>query len=298
MILDTNELTDIQTSGNWLVGKANKETKILRKGERVMLFDGVRTALEYIDKNLPTAKRNQSSLGGSGHAGNTFKSYGYAMEVFLQRPQEVVKYDPTEIRPVEFEEQGNDLEFDVTGDFLDIGRVLEGVPENFGSLHNGNPRNRRVRIVVSLAQGWRMTPKEIDHRSERIIRLVDALENANIRTEVTAVDTNYCSHTEVVAVVTHTEFFRRMLFRASEWSDTWRDGYGDSTVLKHNVKMLESQLNDELSVYIDGNIHSYNIDDRFNKLEKMLEVELSELVPKTNLVWVDDDNIGHSDIKT
>lgn len=299
MILDTNLLKDVIVTDSYVIGKAAKRTDILRQNERVMLFEGTQTALNYINENLDTAKEEQSSEHSGGHAGNTFKSYKQAMDTFRNRPYEVVKYDPTEMRPIEFEEQGNDLEYDVTGDFIDIGAVLEGVPEHFGRLHNGNPRNRRVRIVVYLAQGWRMEPEEIDHRSERIIRLVDALENANVRTEVIAVDTNECSHTEVlvkkfdepltiedIAVVTHSEFFRRMCFRASEWSDTWRGGYGDSTVLSRNIGILKSQYNDEITIYVDGNMEMHTIDETFDKLEKKIESELSEAVPLLSLISV------------
>lgn len=309
MILDSNTLKDVDVTNSYVVGRAIERTNILREDERVMLFDGVRTALNYINDNLDKPKHNGSSEHSGGHAGNTFRSYAEAMDIFLNRPSEVVKYDPTEMRPFEWAEQGNDLEYDVTGDFIDVGRVLEGVPEHFGSLHNGNPRSRRVRLVVGLAQTHYMTPREIDHRSERIVRLIDALENANIRTEFTAIDSNECSHTEItvkrfdepltiedVAVVTHTEFFRRMLFRASEWSDTWRGGYGDTSVLRRNVKTLESQLNDELSVYIDGDILMNNIDNHFNKLEKMLEEELSRDIPQMNLVWLNNSGIGSSNI--
>lgn len=303
MILDTNMLKDVTVTNSYVVGKSAKSTGLLKENERVMMFNGVRTALDYINENLDTPQNSGSSEGNSsGHAGNAFRSFGEAMDIFLNRPETVVKYDPTQMRPVEFAEQGNDLEFDVTGDFIDIGRVLEGVPENMGRLHNGNPRNRRVRIVVSLAQTHYMTPKEIDHRSERIIRLVDALENANVRTEIIAIDSTTCHHMEIVvkrfdepmtiedvAVATHSEFFRRMCFRAAEWSDTWTYGYGRANTLRQNLNVVKSQLNDEITVYVDGDLQQ-GIDPDFNELEKKLESELSEPVPQLSLISITNDN--------
>lgn len=307
MILDTNLLTDVTVTDQYVVGKSKDNSSLLKQGERVMLFQGVRTALDYINENLDKPRESGSSDGrGGGHAGNSFKNYKEAMDTFINNPESVVKYDPTEMRPVEFEEQGNDLEYDVTGDFIDIGRVLEGVPEQFGSLHNGNPRNRRVRIVVALAQTHYMTPKEINHRSERVIRLVDALENANVRTEVLAIDSNTCSHTEIVvkkfeealtiedvAVATHVDFFRRMCFRASEWSDTWTYGYGRADILKQNINQLKSQLNDEITIFVDGDLRQYNINNYFDELEKKIETELSEPVPVINLISMINDEGLH-----
>lgn len=311
MILDTNLMKDLEVKSNYVIGRAAKHTGLLNENERIMMFDGVRTSLDYIKKYLPDARHSRSSLEGSGHAGNSFSSYDKAMDTFINNPQSLVKYDPTQMRPFEWEEQGNDLEYDVTGDFIDVGRVLEGVPENFGSLHNGNPRSRRVKIVVALSQGWSVRPEEINHRSKRVIRLIDALESANIRTELVAVDSGGCAHTEIVvkrfdepltiedvAVVTHGDYFRRLMFRAAEWSDTWRGGYGDSTKLRSNKEVLKSQLNDELAVYIDGNMRSASIDPHFNKLEKMLESELSEMIPNINLMWIDNDYVGSSELAT
>lgn len=299
MILDTNLLKDLTVTDSYVIGRAANQTGLLEKNERVMFFNGIRTCLDYFNDNLDEPRNNGSSEGRSGgHAGNAFNNYGEAMDIFLNHPEQVVKYDPTEMRPVEFEEQGNDLEFDVTGDFIDIGRVLEGVPENMGSLHNGNPRSRRVRLVVSLAQTSYMKPKQIDHRSERIIRLVDALENANVRTEIIVVDSTTCHHMEVVvkrfdepmtiedvAVATHSEFFRRMCFRAAEWSDTWKYNYGRADTLRRNLNIVKSQLNDEITVYIDGDLQSA-IDADFNELEKRLETELSEMVPQLSLLSI------------
>lgn len=309
MILDTNLLTDIDVTDSHVVGKARETKGMLKEGERVMMFNGARAALLYVKENLNEARHAKSSLDSSGHAGNGFKSYTEAMKTFLEDPSSVVKYDPTELKPLEWHEQGLDLEYDVVGDFIDIGRVLEGVPENYGRLHNGNPRARRVRLVIGLSQVHYMTPQEINHRSERIIRLVDALEGANIRTEITGIDSNGCSHTEVVikrfdeslviedvAVVTNVDFFRRMLFRASEWSDTYSYGYGRPDILRDNLTKLKSQLNDELSVYIDGNMRKDTIDQRFNDLEKMIEQEIGEPVPSLGLIWIDNNKIGNSAI--
>ena len=315
MIAKTTDMNEVTTGQSWVVGKAKTSKGMFRANERVMLFEGVTTALDYIDQNLPTAKCDKSSLESSGHAGNSFKSYKEAMDTFRNKPESVVKYDPTELHAAEYGEQGNDLEYDVTGDFIDVGRVLEGVPEQFGSLHNGNPRNRRIRIVVGLSQGARTTPQSINHRSERIIRLVDALENTNVRTEILAIDSNGCSHTEIivkrfdeslviedVAVATNVDFFRRMLFRASEWSDTWQDGYGSSKIISRNLKELKSELNDEVTIYVDGNLESPSgffgsygsnktIDQLFEELETIIEKELQEEVPTINLIELNKEEV-------
>lgn len=309
MILDTNQLSDLIVEPSFILGKATRTTGLLHEGELVASFDGIRTALDFINENMHEPRNSGESQKGGHHGGNEFSTYKKAMDVFIKDPQMVVRYDPTELQPFEWEEQGNQLEYDVTGDFVDIGRVLEGVPENMGSLHNGNPRSRRVRLVVGTMQAHYMKPDEINHRSERIIRLIDALENARIRTEFITIDTNYCSHVEIivkrfdealtiedVAVATHSDFFRRMGFRIMEYSDTWNGHYGISTVMQGNLDTLKSQMNDELTVYIGNNMRMSEIDPAFDKLETMVTEELSHPVPRRSLMYLQGSRYDERDI--
>lgn len=305
MIIDSNIITDAIVTDSYVVGKAAKKTRLLEKGERISIFNGVNTALDYVQEFLPDIGRGSSSNESGNSKFQTFNSFRQAMNAFRHNPTSLVKYDPGEMNPVDFHEQGNHVEYDVTGDFIDIGRVMEGVPENFGQLHNGNPRNRRVRLIVNIGHLHYVHVNDILHRSERIIRLVDMLENANIRTELIGVYSSDNSHTEItiknfdesliiedVAVVTHPDFPRRIMFRISEHSDTHSYGYGSSTTLNNGVEGFQSQFNDELTVYIEGNIEGEDIDKKFNKLEKDLEEELSEPVPSKSLIRVEQSTHG------
>jgi len=299
MIIDSNIITDADFSNHYVVGKAAKATKLLKKGERISIFDGVNTALNYVKEYLPTPGANDSSDNRGEGRFNAFNSFNEAMDTFLNNPTSLVKYERGEMNPTDFHEQGNDIEYDVTGDYIDVGRVLEGVPEHFGQLHNGNPRNRRVRLIVNVGHLHYVNAPDILHRSERIIRLVDMLESAHIRTEIIGVYSSDNSHTEItvkrfdeslviedVAVVTHPEFPRRIMFRISEYSDTLSYGYGQSTHLNNGVDYFKSMFNDELTVYIEGNIEGKDIDKKFDQLEKDLEEELSLDVPSKMLMRV------------
>ena len=299
MIIDSNVLSDVIVTDSYVVGKAAKKTKLLKKGERVSIFNGVNTAINYVKEFLPEPGRDDSSNTRGQSGFQSFNNFKQAVDTFLNDPTSLVKYDPGEINPTDFREQGNHVEYDVTGDFIDVGRVLEGVPEHFGALHNGNPRNRRVRIIMNVGHLHYVHVDDILHRSERIIRLVDMLENANIRTELIAAYSSSCSHTEItvkrfdeslvvedVAVVTHPDFPRRIMFRLSEHSDTWSYGYGQSVQLNEGVEDFKSKFNDELTIYIEGNIEGDDINNKFEALEKELEEELSEEIPTKSLIRI------------
>lgn len=306
MIINESDMNIISSDGVAIHATAIRDSGPLRQDETITIIDGVHSSIDFIQKTFKESRRSHSSSdthrNGDFHF---FRTYEEAIRVFKEEPYSIVKFNPTEIQATDILERGNHLSFDVTGDFLDIGRVIEGAPEDFGSLHFGRPRNRRVRIVIALSQTWSMKPEEINHRSERVIRLVDALENANIRTEIIGVYSSKCNHTEVtvkrfdeqlsiedVAVVTHSDFSRRLMFRITEYSKTYDDGYGRADTFHNNIKVLKSRYNDELSIYIDGDMHMRNIDSRFDDLEKTLEDELTSEVPKLSLIDLTDDSIS------
>lgn len=299
MIIKPELIKEATVTDSYIVGKAIKDTALLEENETISIFNGVNTAINYVKEFLPNTGKDDSSNDTGRGSFHSFRNFKHALDTFIDDPTSLVQYDPGEINPKDFDEQGNDVEYNVTGDFIDIDRVLEGVPEQFGSLHNGNPRNRRVRIIINIGHLSYVDAKDILHRSERIIRLVDMLESANIRTELVGVYSSECSHTEItikrfdesliiedVAVVTHPDFPRRIMFRISEHSDTFSWGYGASIKLNSGVGGFTSEFNDELTIYIEGNIEGEDINKKFDKLEKDLEQELSEEIPTQQFIRI------------
>lgn len=308
MIVDPTQLGNLKIEGGVMTGNSQVDNELLSKTKLVVVADGVDQLLDHVLKEYPIAKEGKSS-GESGKfrdtgffMTNTVKFHAYdtyeeTLEIFRHRPQELVKFDPAEIAPRSFDESGNEVEYNVTGDFIDMGRHLEGVPESMGSMHNGKARNRRVRILVDANQYAGLDENMIIHRSERVIRLIDALEAANVRTEMKVMKVNELSYIEVtvkkfdepltledVAITTHPDWGRRVCFRINEYSPTFRISYGSSAWLQDKVESLTSKLNDELTIYIHGSLENkVRIDQRFDELEKMVEEELSLFQPEHNM---------------
>lgn len=290
MIIDTKDLKDVDVTKNSVVGRAVRTTHILERDQTVFMVEGVRAYVDKVAKDYPyPMNEGYSNFGGR---------FGECVDTFLNHADTLVHYDPTEIKPVDFMEQGLDLEYDVTGDFIDMGLHMEGVPESFGSLHNGNPRARRVRIYIDNGNAGGLSDGGVIRRSSRMIRLLDALEQANVRCELVTVESDARAHSECivkrfseslnledVAVATHPDFSRCLHFRIEEWSKTF-DGYGSSLHLHEHVNSFASKFNDELTVFIYSNI--YDPDQAFGRLEEELVKELSEPVPSTSLMKVYD----------
>lgn len=320
-MITPNELDNIQYQERYITGHMKEKSKTLRyikEKTYIGMFDGVNTFLEYVESQHPKPhpQYSNSTDGGSGNWApfsansggaefNAFESYEQAMDVFKNRPHEVVNFSPKEMFITDIIERGKDVTYDVSGDFVDIGRHLEGDPAEFGSLYDGTARNRRATIVFSMTHSGSVSHKPISYRGERIIRLVDALENAQVRTELRGIESSNCCHIDIilkrhdqpftitdVAVASHPEFLRRPCFRFSEWSPTQEYGYGNGEVLGNAMKpsLLTSDMNDELVIWVDGNMTNMKtIEETFDTLEKWTMAELTKDVPEVSVMMVGSD---------
>lgn len=309
-MIPQDKLQNIKRGEGFVVGEMavrHPYLTYLNPGTIVTQFEGVDTALDWITKELPKTGRGDTSADVGDGDFNSFKTYDEAMSTFRNKPETVVKFDPSEIRIKDESEAGSSVEYDVTGDFIDMGRFMEGIPESVGTMHNGNARNRRLNITVSLCHAAGVKQDNIAKRSERILRLVDALEAGGIRCQVVAIESSQCNHVEVkikhhdepltiadLAVVTHSEFLRRAIFRIIEHSKTFQHGYGSAVRFSEAVqpRHIQSDNNDEMNLFIDGNFNNQRIiTQRFDQLEKLLTWEMSKPVPEVSAIKMGTDGV-------
>jgi hypothetical protein len=305
-MLEQDEYKVTDQGDGFTVGELTRSSKklgYLKAGTLVGYFDGVDNALSYVQTHMAEAKHEKSSENKGKRDFNAFETYEEAITTFRNAPEKVTHFDPSELRIKDESESGTTVEYEVIGDYIDMGRYMEGVPETWGSMHGGNARNRRANIIINLNQLWSLTHEDIQHRAERILRLVDALEAGGIRTMLTGILSNQCGHYEFtlkrheepltisdLAVVTHPEFLRRIGFRLHEYSKTWDYGYGSAVAFSDALKpeLVKSENNDEMNIIVDSNMRGkMGIDQRFDQLERLLVWEMSKPVPEVDAIKVD-----------
>jgi hypothetical protein len=307
-MITPDEIKVVDSGSGYTIGEitgSHKYLTYLREGTIVTLFDGVDTALDFIGKLKAKGDRSSARRGRDGF--NSFNSFEEAMDIFRNKPEEIVKYDPSELRIKDNSEAGSQVEYDVTGDYIDMGRYMEGIPEVMGTMHSGNARNRRVNIIININQHYGIEHEVIKHRSERILRLTDALEAGGVRTMLTAIESSQCNHSEFIikqhdepltisdlAIVTHPEFLRRAMFRIIEQSKTYSDGYGQALSFGRCLvpEIIEGDNNNELDILIDSNQeYTEDIDRSFDQLERLLVWEMSKPIPEVSSVKIDRNGI-------
>jgi len=257
------------------------------KGKLHADFESVPDVFRVIDKLGWTPKRDRSSDDRGSFYG--LPSLDEAKRIMRYEPEKLVKFNPNDEKLVREEAPGKDVRFDITGDYLDIDRYLEGTPEVFGNAVMGNPKNIFCTINLHTSYVYWTDIEYLIERQRRITRLVDWLETQNVRCQIVGTLDSVCLNYSVIvkefadpfdvnhlAVVSHPDWLRRILFLMIEQSKTFQSGYGSS--LEYDKRMIKytPKPEDGVYVYIGGYIpHANNdlkaLNAEFDELENKIE---------------------------
>ena len=252
--------------------------------------------LNWVPKHDKASDRKKSVYGSDFH---TFKDLAEAEDIFVNHPDSIRTFSINDDRLERPESPGKDVSFDVTGDYLDIGKFMEGEPEHFGNAVMGNPKNIFCTINILTSYVSYTQASYLDARQKRILRLVDWLETQGVRCQIIASIDTVCLYSSVVikefqdpfdlnqlAVIAHSDWLRRILFLVAEQSKTWQSGYGNSQ--NYDRRMLKYKPNPEDGMYIYiGGWNPYSsvkkLDEEFDKLE----AKVADLVEQ-GITWNDE----------
>lgn len=258
------DATTIEIGNDYIFGKLGHDLahpNYLQKGCLMMRIDNVAAAFELANDMWERGESwgNYTRHDNSSHRHNESGWYGSdsfekSLEDMRHHPNKYVHYTPDNSLVTSAEQAGNDVFFETTGDYLDIGRVLTGEPECFGNASEGKQIVEFAHIIVCGDANSDTSHEKITERNQQIQQLVDWLEYNNVRCRVDVWYTCECSHIEVavkhydeqlnisdLAIACAPDFFRRMTFVFSEYSDTWQDGYGSA----HSFNGIKFTKNDD-----------------------------------------------------
>lgn len=241
--------------------------KELKNGKLHLEADSVRDVFRIIDKMGWTPKNDKAS-DSSGYGGfNVFGSLAEARDIFENHPERIREFSEKDDRLEVIESPGKDVEFDITGDYVDIDKYLEGIPEVFGSAVMGNPNGLFCTInILGSFVSYTRTGYQIT-KQKRVLRLVDWLEAQGVRVQIVVSEDSSVSYSQVVvkqfhdpldlnqlAIALHPEWLRRIMFLVFEQSKTWTYGYGSSIKYDNTMKNRIAEPEEGLYVYVGGYI--------------------------------------------
>ena len=262
-----------------------------KEGEIAVYADSLQALFAAMPAHFPVPQRDRQSSSSKETSPDFYglENYEVATNIFTKEAYKIRKFEAKEENVRIPENNGNEVQFDLTGDFIDIGRVIEGHPEHFGYTMMGNPRGLFATIVINLDAVCTIEADTLNARAERVVRLVDWLESQQIRTEILAFSAGTCGYFEIMikqahdslnldalAVVGHSDFFRRIIFRMMEYSSTWSWGYGLPITIYENRMTLPEIQSPGLLIYSEIHPNTRRVHDSFDRGEKELEKAISE----------------------
>lgn len=259
------------------------------KGKLHVEFDSPHEVLRAIKAIGWEPKREQAS-DRRGREGSfySFGSLEKAIDIYKNHPDQIRTFDMKDDRIKVKESPGIDVDFDVVGDYVDVDRYLQGIPESFGHVTMGNPRNMFCTINILNVYVSYTDSKYQDAKAMRVLRLVDWLEQQGVRTQiVSSGDSAILFNSTIVkqfqdpfdlnhlAIVMHNDWLRRVLFLIMEQSKTWQSGYGSAVEYDRRMTKYVPKPEDGLYVYVGGYMSNGNdiadMEKQFDKIEEQIQ---------------------------
>mgnify|MGYP001463966226 CR=1 FL=1 len=301
-LVGTKDITVQHATGSIIVGELNKSpywSKRSKRGTRAIWARDLRTFLTFVRDQYSTARHVKRSDAPKEKRDDffTFNSFDEAMHTFIREPHTIRKFKAKEDDILIPDNLGQDVQFDVTGDYIDMGRFMEGDPEHFGNMHMGNPNNVFATIMLNISAPGHLQTGVLERRAQRVLRLVDWLESQQIRTQVVAVKANECTYLELtlkqfqdsinldsMAVVCHNDFLRRVLFRVAEYSSTYTWSYGLAAMVNNGLMKLPINRDSNILVLSEAQATIDETDALFDKTERTIEKNLTEGEQRFNIL--------------
>lgn len=181
--------------------------------------------------------------------GNTWEE---SIELMTKRPQDLYSVKEDNDLILEEDSSGNQIIYDTTGDYLDVGRFLDGEPEVFGNASEGRQAVKYLNLTISASTPWNISSSDIYKVCAQVSQLVDWLEYNNVRCRVTVLHLSECCAFETrlkdyqevlnmneLKIGLSTEYFRRIFFVFTEYSDAYESGYGIALLLEERDMVID-----------------------------------------------------------
>ena len=153
--------------------------KITKQGKDIhMTFESVSEVMDYIQD---TPAENDSRNNRRSKDSCPF-SWEDTIRFFREGWPEGVRdiaFNADRINDRIDEATGHGIEYDVTGDYIDVGSYLEGVPECFGKMVTADGPKEEIEIVVSAVCHSGIHERSIRNRGAAIAALVDQLRRTH-----------------------------------------------------------------------------------------------------------------------
>lgn len=252
---------ELKKDGDVLVGWMRKELTDKDYPRRpALVASSISALVDYVSKH-------KSKSGSSTYTHN----YGWYGTGSLDEALDLFKNKRYELLPKGFQQKyiksvnanGIDVEYNVTGDYLDMGRYMSGEPEVFGTNINGDLTGKVVRVYINASVSASYDSESVILGAEKLAEVINALYVSGAKVSTTFMSAEETQWIEVklndfgdpidpvdLIAVASPSFIRRLCFAVNNYHNVTTAGSIVDVLNGHRDILNKGE---DLVVYIPPN---------------------------------------------
>lgn len=234
--------------------------KLTNKDERkrpVVYAPNINALVDYVSRHIP---KDGSSIEVGDKEWFGTSSLEGAIDLFRNDRQGLLPKGFKQHKINNVHSLGTDVEFDVTGDYLDIGRYMSGEPEVFGANINGDLTGKVIRVYINASVTAYWSAEEVMQGAERLAEVINALYVSGAKVSTTFMSAEETQWIEVklnsfgdpinpvdLIAVASPAFIRRLCFAINNYFGQMHLGTIVDVLANHKDMLNQGE---DLAVYI------------------------------------------------
>lgn len=280
------EWAKLKDAGKVTVGfLQEKLTKADKPRRPVVYAPNINALVDYVATHKPN-RGSSTTAGEKGWYGTN--SLSEALILFKNNRQDLLPKGFKQHRVKSLHSLGTDVAFDVTGDFLDVGRYLSGEPEVFGTNINGDLTSKVIQVYINASVSSSWDAEEIMLGAEKLAEVINALYLSGAKVSTTFLSAEETQWVEVklndfgdpldpvdLIAVASPAFIRRLCFAVNNYHDVSTHGSIVDVLNGHRDILNKGE---DLVVYITPNgVPNFNrtgaVDKALSDIKEAIEWE-------------------------
>lgn len=277
---------ELKKDGDVLVGWMRKELTDKDYPRRpALVTPSISALVDYVSNHKP-------KIGSSTYTHNQewygTRSLDQAIDLFKHKRHLLLPKGFQQKHIKNVSAAGTDVEYNVTGDYLDIGRYMSGEPEVFGTNINGDLTGKVIRVYINASVSASYDSDDVMLGAEKLAEVINALYVSEAKVSTTFMSAEETQWIEVklndfgdpidpvnLVAVASPSFIRRLCFAVNNYHDVTTNGSIVDVLNSHRDILNKGE---DLVVYVAPNtIPNFNrtgaVDKALSDIKEAIEWE-------------------------
>lgn len=217
----------------------------------------IRAFVDYVSRHKPKAGSSTYTYNDGWYG---TKSLDQAIDLFRNKRNELLPKGFQQKYIKNINANGIDVEYNVTGDYLDMGRYMSGEPEVFGTNINGDLTGKVVSVYINASVSAIYDAEDVILGAEKLAEVINALYVSGARVSTTFMSAEETQWIEVklndfgdpinpvdLIAVASPAFIRRLCFAINNYFGQMHLGTIVDVLANHKDMLNQGE---DLAVYI------------------------------------------------